>query len=169
MEIAGMAGHQFHGGCRALAGPAALQPYLRAIPCRRIGAAWNSSRALLLQNLEKPVDAAITTGAGYPLDLTYYQCIKGITAASHIVRDGGRILVVGPARKAAAAPSFRACWGSIPIPRRFSPPLRERTSRSISGNWKSWRWWPRVRRCLIASPASRRNFAPNFGDRRSTT
>jgi nickel-dependent lactate racemase len=49
----------------------------------------------LLQEIGEPVDAVITTSAGYPLDLTYYQTIKGITAASHIVREGGRILLAG--------------------------------------------------------------------------
>src|SRR4051794_36265342 len=43
---------------------------------------------VLLQNLDEPVDAVITTSAGYPLDLTYYQCIKGVTAASHILKPG---------------------------------------------------------------------------------
>jgi nickel-dependent lactate racemase len=35
----------------------------------------------------------ITTAAGYPLDLTFYQALKGITAASHIVKPGGAILL----------------------------------------------------------------------------
>ena len=42
------------------------------------------------------MDAVITTSAGYPLDLTYYQAIKGVTAAQHIVRDGGTILLARP-------------------------------------------------------------------------
>jgi nickel-dependent lactate racemase len=34
-----------------------------------------------MQKLDASVDAVITTSAGYPLDLTFYQCIKGVTAA----------------------------------------------------------------------------------------
>ena len=60
-----------------------------------------------MQRLDQPVDAAITTGAGYPLDLTFYQVIKGVTAASQIVRDGGRILVFGACEEGAGAPEFR--------------------------------------------------------------
>ena len=63
------------------------------------------SRALL-QELDEPVDAAITTGAGYPLDLTYYQTIKGITAASHIVRDGGSLLLAGACEEGTGGPEF---------------------------------------------------------------
>ena len=48
----------------------------------------------MLEKVREPVDAVITTAAGYPLDLTYYQAIKGVTAAQHIVRDGGTILLL---------------------------------------------------------------------------
>src|SRR5262245_60763812 len=44
-------------------------------------------RQTTLASLSAPVDAVITTSAGYPLDLTYYQAVKGITAASHIVKQ----------------------------------------------------------------------------------
>lgn len=61
----------------------------------------------LLQNIEEPVDAVITTCAGYPLDLTFYQTVKGITAAQHIVKPGGRILVISECAEGAGAPEFR--------------------------------------------------------------
>jgi nickel-dependent lactate racemase len=61
----------------------------------------------LAEILDEPVDAAITSAAGHPLDLTFYQTIKGITAASHIVKPGGRILVVGACEEGAGAPEFR--------------------------------------------------------------
>jgi nickel-dependent lactate racemase len=61
---------------------------------------------VLLETLDEPVDAAITTSAGYPLDLTYYQCIKGVTAASHIVKAGGSILLVAECAEGAGAPEF---------------------------------------------------------------
>ncbi len=61
----------------------------------------------LLETLEAPVDASITSGAGYPLDLTFYQAVKGITAAAHIVKPGGRILVMAACEEGAGAPEFR--------------------------------------------------------------
>jgi nickel-dependent lactate racemase len=59
-----------------------------------------------LEKLEEPVDAAITSAAGYPLDLTFYQATKGITAAQHIVKPGGRILVVGECAEGVGSPEF---------------------------------------------------------------
>ena len=61
---------------------------------------------VLLEMLDEPVDAAITSSAGYPLDLTYYQCIKGVTAASHIVKPGGSILLAAACAEGAGAPEF---------------------------------------------------------------
>src|SRR5437870_10919713 len=57
--------------------------------------------------LYETVDADITYTAGYPLDLTFYHAIKGITAASHIVKPGGRILLVAACEEGAGAPEFR--------------------------------------------------------------
>ena len=88
LEIARMARHDFMldvalARDRSIAGVFAGDPEL----AHRAGVEFVSQ--VLLQTLEEPVDAVITTSAGYPLDLTYYQCIKGVTAASHIVKPGG--------------------------------------------------------------------------------
>lgn len=56
--------------------------------------------------LPEPVDAAVTTAAGYPLDLTFYQAVKGVTAATHIVRPGGVILVLAACDEGAGAAEF---------------------------------------------------------------
>jgi lactate racemase len=60
----------------------------------------------LLETLDEPVHAVITTGAGYPLDMTFYQAVKGVTAAAHIVRPGGRILLVAACEEGAGAAEF---------------------------------------------------------------
>jgi lactate racemase len=59
-----------------------------------------------LEPLPALADLVITSAAGYPLDLTFYQTIKGITAASHIVKPGGRILVVGECSEGIGSPEF---------------------------------------------------------------
>lgn len=63
-------------------------------------------RETLLESLSKPFDAVITTAAGYPLDLTFYQTIKGVTAAQHIVKPGGAILVLGECAEGVGAAEF---------------------------------------------------------------
>jgi nickel-dependent lactate racemase len=61
---------------------------------------------VMLETLDHPVDAVITTAAGYPLDLTFYQALKGITAASHIVKPGGKILLLAACEEGAGGPEF---------------------------------------------------------------
>lgn len=63
-------------------------------------------RATTLASLTQPVDAVITTCAGYPLDLTYYQAVKGVTAASHIVKPGGTILLAAACQEGLGSPEF---------------------------------------------------------------
>jgi lactate racemase len=59
-----------------------------------------------LERLHEPVDAVITSAAGYPLDLTFYQIVKGVTAASHVVKPGGRILIVAECGEGVGSPEF---------------------------------------------------------------
>ena len=41
-----------------------------------------------------PVDAVVVSSAGYPLDTTFYQAIKGLLTAVEIVKQGGSIILV---------------------------------------------------------------------------
>ena len=105
LEIARMARHDFMldvalARDRSIAGVFAGDAQL----AHRSGVEFVSR--VLLETLDEPVDAAITSSAGYPLDLTYYQCIKGVTAASHIVKAGGSILLVAECAEGAGAPEF---------------------------------------------------------------
>lgn len=44
-------------------------------------------------NVSRKFLLAITSNSGYPLDMNFYQTIKGISAASRIVETGGSIIV----------------------------------------------------------------------------
>jgi nickel-dependent lactate racemase len=45
--------------------------------------------------VENPYDIVVTTNSGYPLDQNLYQCVKGMSAAQRIVRQGGAIIMAG--------------------------------------------------------------------------
>jgi nickel-dependent lactate racemase len=74
---------------------------------------------VMLETLDEPVDAVITTAAGYPLDLTFYQAIKGVTAASQIVKPGGKILLLAACDEGAGAPEFSRMLRENPSDRAF--------------------------------------------------
>jgi lactate racemase len=59
-----------------------------------------------LEEVEEPADLVITSAAGFPLDLTFYQSVKGITAATHLAKPGGRILLVAECSEGMGSPEF---------------------------------------------------------------
>jgi len=72
-----------------------------------------------LERLPELADAAITSGAGYPLDLTFYQTVKGITAAQHVVKPGGRILLLGECAEGIGSAEFAEMLRSFTGPEPF--------------------------------------------------
>lgn len=107
MEIARMARHDFMLDVvltpqREIAGVFAGS----GIDAHSAGVAF--VRSALMERLGEPADAVLTTAAGYPLDLTLYQVVKGVTAAQHLVKPGGRILVMAECAEGVGAPEFAA-------------------------------------------------------------
>jgi nickel-dependent lactate racemase len=110
LEIARMARHDFAVDvalARAAAGerrPIAQVFAGDPVQAHARGVAWVSD--VMLEKLEQPADAVITTAAGYPLDLTFYQAVKGVTAATHVVKPGGRILLLAACDEGPGAHEF---------------------------------------------------------------
>ena len=75
-------------------------------PVEAHAAGVNFLRSSSLEILPEYVDAVITSAAGYPLDLTFYQTIKGVTAVQHIVKPGGKILVLSECTEGVGSPEF---------------------------------------------------------------
>lgn len=61
-------------------------------------AAVRLAKQLAMRPLPEPFDIVVTTGSGYPLDQNLYQSVKGMSAASRIVRDGGMIICAAECR-----------------------------------------------------------------------
>ena len=69
--------------------------------------------------IPEPVDIVITTSAGYPLDATYYQAIKGMTAAMPIVKDGGTIIIAAECSEGIGSEHFTRLVRENPDPDLF--------------------------------------------------
>ncbi len=118
LEIARLARHDFIADValtrqRCIAGVFAGEP----VAAHRRGVEFVSR--VMLEMLDSPVDAVITTSAGYPLDLTFYQSLKGVTAASHIVKPGGRILLLAACGEGPGAAEFSRMLMQFPSDREF--------------------------------------------------
>jgi nickel-dependent lactate racemase len=70
------------------------------VEAHRAGA--EAVRRVAMRQMPEAFDVVITSNSGYPLDLNLYQAVKGMSAASQIVKQGGDIIVAAE------------CWDGIP-------------------------------------------------------
>ncbi len=105
LEIAAMAGHDFMVDV-ALTDTRAIAAVFAGEPVSAHAQGVEFVRQSTLATLDRPADAVITTSGGYPLDLTFYQAVKGLTAAAHIVREGGEILLAAACNEGLGGPEF---------------------------------------------------------------
>src|SRR5436305_8407800 len=68
----------------------------------------------------EPVDVVLTSCAGYPLDTTWYQAVKGLTGALPIVKKGGTIVLAASLSEGLGSPEFRQRLTDSAYMRRFS-------------------------------------------------
>ena len=97
-------------------------------------------RSTSLSPVPTMADAAITSSAGYPLDLTFYQTAKGITAAQHIVKPGGRILMLGECAEGVGSPEYAGCCVNSRVTKNTSARSQDRKLSLTSGRLRSSRW-----------------------------
>ena len=64
-------------------------------------------RGVVTDTLPEPADIVVTSSAGYPLDTTFYQCIKGMTGALPVVKAGGTIILAASLSEGIGSPPFQ--------------------------------------------------------------
>jgi nickel-dependent lactate racemase len=64
-------------------------------------------RDVVVDTIDEPVDIVVTSSAGYPLDTTFYQSVKGMTGALPIVKQGGTIIVAAGLTEGIGSPEFQ--------------------------------------------------------------
>lgn len=105
LEIAAMAGHDFILDV-TMTREREISGVFAGCPVNAHAAGVRFLREHSMERLPEAADAVITSAAGYPLDLTFYQTIKGITAAEHIVKPRGPILLLGECAEGIGSPEF---------------------------------------------------------------
>jgi nickel-dependent lactate racemase len=69
--------------------------------------------------VDEPVDVVVTTSAGHPLDLTFYQAVKGLTAVLPIVKQRGTVLLAARCQEGLGGPEFSALLLQTRSPEEF--------------------------------------------------
>ena len=63
-------------------------------------------RPIVTDTIDEPVDIVVTSSAGYPLDATFYQAVKGIVTALSVVKPGGTIIIAAEASEGIGSPEM---------------------------------------------------------------
>ncbi|MDA1237266.1 MAG: nickel-dependent lactate racemase [Acidobacteria bacterium] len=125
LQISAMAGHNFMVDV-ALNGSRQIAAVFTGTPAEAHTIGVEFVRKSTMAAMEERADLVITTGAGYPLDLTFYQSVKGVTAAAHIVKPGGTILVISECNEGMGGPEFSELVRTSPDSREMLQRLLER-------------------------------------------
>src|SRR5207253_2038329 len=67
----------------------------------------------------EPLDVVVTSSAGYPLDATWYQAIKGLTGALPIVKRGGTIILAASLTEGLGSSEFQRVMAENPDLKQF--------------------------------------------------
>jgi nickel-dependent lactate racemase len=57
--------------------------------------------------ISEACDVVVTSSAGYPLDTTFYQAVKGLTGALPVVKQGGTIILAASLSEGIGSPEFQ--------------------------------------------------------------
>ncbi len=76
-------------------------------------------RQVAVDTTPEPVDIVVTCSAGYPLDTTFYQSVKGMTGALPIVKQGGTIILAASLSEGIGSPEFEQLFAEHPSPEAF--------------------------------------------------
>jgi lactate racemase len=58
--------------------------------------------------VHSPVDLAITSSGGYPLDDTFYQCVKGFVNCLPALKENGEIIAFGGCSEGIGSPEYKS-------------------------------------------------------------
>jgi nickel-dependent lactate racemase len=64
-------------------------------------------RRVVKAEIPEACDIVVTSSAGYPLDTTFYQAVKGLTGALPIVKQGGTIIIAASLSEGIGSPEFQ--------------------------------------------------------------
>src|SRR5690606_36392330 len=70
---------------------------------------------IVTARVSEPCDVVVTSSAGYPLDTTFYQSIKGLTGVLPIVKEGGTIVIAASLTEGIGSAEFEQLFREHPI------------------------------------------------------
>jgi lactate racemase len=107
LEIAAIAGHDFIVNV-SLDEERRITGVFAGDPARAHEAGVTFVRGAVGAHIDEAADIVVTSGAGFPLDLTFYQAVKGMTAALPVVKKDGVLIIAAECGEGLGSPEFTA-------------------------------------------------------------
>ena len=107
IEISRMAGHDFVLDV-SLDAEKNITGVFAGHPQKAHAVGVEAVRRSVRATVKEPADIVVTTSAGFPLDLTYYQAIKGMTAALPVLKRGGVLILAAECSEGLGSERFTA-------------------------------------------------------------
>lgn len=92
-------------------------------------------REVVKSPIPEPVDIVLTSCAGYPLDTTWYQAVKGLTGALPVLKKGGTIILVASLTEGLGSPEFQQVLRENPDLKAFKKRILE-TDYFVMDQWQ---------------------------------
>jgi nickel-dependent lactate racemase len=114
--------------------------------------AWEQGVAFCRSVVKAPVPKAcevvVTSCAGYPLDTTWYQAVKGLTGALPIVKQGGTIVLAASLSEGLGSPEFQQILKDNPDLKAFKKRILE-TDYFVMDQWQVEELCKVLERCKV--------------------
>src|SRR5262245_8381871 len=92
-------------------------------------------REVVKAGVPRPADVVVTSCAGYPLDTTWYQAVKGLTGALPIVKQGGTIVLAASLTEGLGSQEFQKLVRDNPDLQAFKKRIHE-TEYFVMDQWQ---------------------------------
>ena len=114
--------------------------------------AWEAGVSFVRQvvrvPIKEPVDIVLTSCAGYPLDITWYQAVKGLMGALPIIKKGGTIILVASLTEGLGSPEFKQVLSENPDLKAFKKRILE-TDYFVMDQWQLEEFAKVVEKCKV--------------------
>ncbi len=114
--------------------------------------AWEAGVSFVRQvvrvAIKEPVDIVLTSCAGYPLDITWYQAVKGLIGALPILKKGGTIILVASLTEGLGSPEFQKVLNENPDLKAFKKRILE-TDYFVMDQWQLEEFAKVIEKCKV--------------------
>ena len=111
------------------------------------------AREVVTAPVDGPVDVAVTSAAGYPLDQNFYQSIKGLTGVLPVMKAGSTIIIAAEMTEGVGSPEFAGLFQEFPTPDAFMKAITggdpERPDFFVMDQWQLEEMAKVLRRCEV--------------------